>query len=596
MKKLEQAIRGSGVSRLVALIAAVAATASGTTYWGVQRLQTVSSADAFPSMLTATGLPLALFVGLTLALVFAFRQVYGPTLDSDIVRMHQHTGFLTSILNNVPAMIFVKDAEKLRFVSLNQACEEITGFANSDVLGKCDYDFFEKEQADHFTELDRQALASEQPVDVGEEEITRKDGSKRYLYTRKVSIRDEHGTPVYLLGISNDITEQKRIGDQLKVSESRYEAVVESADVGIITLNDQGIIVGANSAACAVFDYPADEFIGSSYTKFVAEDQHTVAQDIFSSLLGTQSFGSKVLMRETIGKRRNGEEFPLWRSVTRVKTDGEVLLAAILRDRSEEKAAEQRLIYALQMAEGANTAKSEFLTTMSHELRTPLNAIIGFSELLTEDARDQADSQTTEYVRYIADAGQHLLALINDVLDLSKIEAGQVELDFSEFSIKAFIEQTENTIRSLVESKGNEFVVTLIDLPSMVTTDSTKLRQIIINLLSNAAKFTTHGRVELEVSINGEGFQGNEQLVIRVADTGIGIPENKLQHVMTAFGQADATTTREFGGTGLGLTITRQNCQLLGGDIAVESVLNEGSVFTATITLGKHVVIEDRVA
>ena len=228
-------------------------------------------------------------------------------------------------------------------------------------------------------------------------------------------------------------------------------------------------------------------------------------------------------------------------------------------------------------AEQANTAKSQFLANMSHELRTPLNAIIGYAEMLAEDAEDEGDDEAAEDLGKIRAAGRHLLGLINDVLDLSKVEAGKMDVHPEAVSTADLLAGVEATVQPLMRAGDNRLVVEGGGLPAEMRTDLTKVRQILLNLLSNAAKFTRGGTVTLSGAVEGG------TVVFRVADTGIGMTPGQMAKLFQPFVQADASTTREYGGTGLGLTISRRFAQLLGGDVAVDSVPGEGTVFSVRL-------------
>ena len=226
----------------------------------------------------------------------------------------------------------------------------------------------------------------------------------------------------------------------------------------------------------------------------------------------------------------------------------------------------------------ASRTKSTFLANMSHELRTPMNAIIGYSEMLTEEAEDDGATETVEDLKKIQSAGHHLLSLINDILDLSKIEAGRMELHLESFGIAEMVAQVASTVESLVAKKGNRLSVELDPDLGEMHADVTKVRQSLLNLLSNASKFTHDGRIELRVS--RFVADGTSWISMAVSDSGIGIPAEKIEHVFEEFAQADETTTRDYGGTGLGLPISQRFCRMMGGDITAESLPGEGSTFT----------------
>jgi signal transduction histidine kinase/ActR/RegA family two-component response regulator len=285
--------------------------------------------------------------------------------------------------------------------------------------------------------------------------------------------------------------------------------------------------------------------------------------------------------RETLKKLSNELATTLDAEIETPAADHSDELAQMMRLLAEHNAAVERgvddLAHARHEAESANLAKSQFLANMSHELRTPLNAIIGYAEMLQEDAEDVSNDVAVQDLNRILTAAKHLLSLINEILDLSKIESGRMDVAPTQFDPVEMLDDLIDTVRPLTEQNGNVVVLTG-DPPTHANTDAMKLRQCVLNLLSNAAKFTRKGRIDIEYG--SQHLNGVDQLVITVRDTGIGMSKDHMGRLFQPFVQADPSITQQYGGTGLGLTITRRLAQLLGGDVTVKSSLGEGSAFT----------------
>ena len=382
-----------------------------------------------------------------------------------------------------------------------------------------------------------------------------------------------------LVQIQSDLLESQR---DLQQSRERINKIVQSSPDGIIAIDRRGVVETFSASAEQLFGYYASEVIGKN-VKMLMPEQIAEDHDHYLAQYYTGKPSSIVHnTRLTDALRKDGSIFPMELKVEEVEFEhDESIFIGIIRDISQRLQMEAEILEATERAERANEAKSAFLANMSHELRTPMNAIIGYSEMLAEDAEEDGLDEMLDDLRKMNFAGKHLLELINDVLDLSKIEAGRMDVVLETIPVTEMVQNVIDTARGLVERNGNTISFTVADNVGEIYADLTKVRQMLLNLISNAAKFTSNGSVSLEVE---RYLAGDDQWVrLSVSDSGIGIPPDKLEAIFQEFSQADETTTRNFGGTGLGLSLTRRFAQMMGGDITVESVVGEGSTFSVEI-------------
>ena len=404
----------------------------------------------------------------------------------------------------------------------------------------------------------------------------------RYLELHFTPLYDHHEILTGHLIILHDISERKwaetfmqEAEKKVRQSEAHFRALIENSSDVIMVTNADGTVRYLSPSFERLLGHPAKERLGKHMHKIVHSAERTTMIADFKA--GLENPGLPIF-----GEYRFQHQNGSWRTfdcVLKNLLEDPILEGVIVnaRDITERKRIENELQQAKEAAESANVAKSSFLANMSHELRTPLNAIIGYSEMLQEEVSDRGQDELGPDLTKINVAGKHLLSLINDVLDLSKIEAGRMELFLEDFDVATLLENIVDTATPLMQKNSNSFRIEYHTPPGRMYSDLTKLRQSLYNLLSNAAKFTEHGDILLEL----ERFTENEKswLSFSISDNGIGLSDEQISKLFQAFTQADSSTTRRFGGTGLGLAITRRFCQMMGGDVTVQSTPGQGSTF-----------------
>ncbi len=376
------------------------------------------------------------------------------------------------------------------------------------------------------------------------------------------------------LAVTAVLTENRDTISKLQSSEGRFRELVEHASDAIFVHDMEGNFVDVNYQACKSLGYERDELLAMNVRDVEAS---AIASNRDESVWPRLRQGTAVTVNGA-HRRKDGTTFPVEVRIGLLTHESKPMIVAMARDVTERKLAEQLLLKAKEEAEQASRAKSVFLANTSHELRTPLNAIIGYSELLEEETVGHGHYEYALDLQRIKAAGRHLLDIITGILDLSKVEAGKMEVDLVPLKLASLMEDVRYAIEPLARQNGNRLQVECDPSIGEIVSDPVKLRQIFIDLLSNAAKFTSDGEIGFYAGL--ETGDGRSWIRIRVEDTGIGIAPDKFDTLFEAFTQADSSTTRRFGGTGLGLAITRRYSELLNGKISIDSQPGAGTVFT----------------
>lgn len=477
----------------------------------------------------------------------------------------------------IDGMITINEDKEIQ--AFNPAAEKIFGYQAAEVIGQNIKMLMPNPYRDeHDGYVDNyKNTGHKKIIGIGREVSgVRKDGTQFPLELAVSEGFLNSGKRIFI-GVIRDITERKKVDKALKIAQEQSQAIFDNVIDGMVIINGMGIVQAFNPAAEEIFGYSRDEVINQN-VKMLMPEPYRGEHDGY--LQKHRQTGVKKIIgigREVSGRRKDGHIFPMDLAVSPMNVGEEKLFIGLVRDITERKEDELALKVATQAAQAANLMKSEFLANMSHELRTPLNAIIGYSELLREEAEEQGKTEDVDDLNRIHSAGNHLLSLINDVLDLAKIEAGRVELLHDEISLCDLMHEIGMVVKQQVEKNQNTFSIKCQPTTEVVINDSGKLRQVLLNILSNSAKFTENGAVSVEADIVGD------KVVVHVRDSGIGMTSEQQVRIFNPFVQADATTTREYGGTGLGLSISKELCELMGGDISVKSDLGVGSDFCIRI-------------
>ena len=511
---------------------------------------------------------------------------------------------LRAILDNSGAVIYLKDRDG-RYLLINKRYEELFGVDNATIAGTIDHDYFPKEQADVMRANDLDVLKCDDVVEF-EEEVQHADGVHTYISV-KFPLHDAKGKAYSVCGISTDITSRKKAEDLLKKNEKNLRAAQRIASLGSWEWNVPKNVLCWSEQVYNIFGLPPQDS-DRTYEEFLdlvhPEDKKRVMAEVEASLGGdgAYSMDHRIILADQTEKVVHESAEVIFAA------DGSpLLMIGTVQDITERKRMEaanrelnrnletqvaertRELVMARKEAEAANQSKSEFLANMSHELRTPLNSIIGFAEVIADEMAGPINDSQREYLGDVIDSSTHLLSLINDILDLSKVEAGQGQLDLGVFSVSELVSHSMVLFKEKAMKHQIALKTEIDEHVGEIRADERKIKQVLVNLLANAMKFTPDGgQVQVQVTSGGD-----EDVRFLVRDTGIGITEEDISRLFQPFQQLETELTRKYPGTGLGLSLCRRFVELHNGRIWVESEPGAGSSFIFELPVEPTVKLPD---
>ena len=493
----------------------------------------------------------------------------------------QQKNLVESLLQNLSDMgigLVISTGSEIE--SVNEAVSRMTGYGRGPGEFPPMASLFAPESLDRFRKQLAARAAGVGDVMVQQWEIVARDG--RHIPIESISRAEMVGGKARSVAVILDITARKQVERALAESQARLQAIIDTSLTAIVTMDRRGVITDWNPQAEATFGWPREEAVGRVLADTIVPTQHRAAHRAgLAHYLATGEGPVLGKVLELTALARDGREFPVELAISPASPLGsEVLFVGFVRDITKRKEAEDAIKKLNSDLQIANQHKSEFLANMSHELRTPLNAILGFSELMIDDMSGKFDATTRQkFLVQINTSGTHLLALINDILDLSKVEAGRMTLSYETVSIADIVRGVVSTIEPLA-SKKRIRISTHVETAGEIEADAGRVKQMLLNLVSNAVKFTPEVGL---ITIEAERLQTS--IEISVSDTGIGIAESDLSRLFKEFQQLESGAGRRQEGTGLGLALTKRLAELHGGEVKVTSELGRGSIFTIKLPL-----------
>jgi PAS domain S-box-containing protein len=465
---------------------------------------------------------------------------------------------MKAIIDTVPALINLKDTNN-RYLMVNRHHSEFFGIDSKKLIGRTSTEI-SIEHDEKIQTINQSVIETGEAVAPYDYKMTDARGRKRVLLTTKAPLKDINGVAIGVVSTSIDITERKQAEDALHESEARTRAIVDNAIDGIITIDERGTIHSINPAAEVIFGYSEEELIGQNISKLAAEPYRSAHDRYLANYITTNEAKIIGLGREVEGERANGEHFPMDLAVSEVILDDERMFIGIVRDITERKEMDRM--------------KSEFVSNVSHELRTPLTSIRGSLGLVTGGAVGDVPEKAQAMIRMAEQNTDRLINLVNDILDMEKLESGSMEFQFDVIDLLDLVRSEIEANQGYAEQYEVKFILATSDPDLVVRGDRDRLNQVMANLLSNAAKFSPTGG-EIEIA----AIRHNGVARVSVSDFGPGIPDEFQEDIFEKFTQVDSSDTRQVGGTGLGLNISKTIIEKHGGNIGFEPNQEQGTVF-----------------